>query len=189
MTHCRWIGITVLLAGLGVPAKAASGREAITTGQIAAAIGDAGLQVTASQVSLQTDVVAKTTAPILKVISVGAWAANSSSVRLACVSSEECLPFVVTVRRHPTDRADGAAIASNTQRSQHPSIETSTSKVVLRSGSPAVLLLEGGHVHIRLAVVCLQSGAVGQTIRVAGRERDHTYLAEVCSDGMLRGLL
>jgi hypothetical protein len=189
MTHCRLIEITVLFAALGIPAKAASGRELITAGQIASAIGNAGLPVSASQITLLTDVVAKSNAPALRVLSVGAWEANSSRVRLACVISEECLPFVVTVRRGQIDRSKGAVLASNPQPSQHPSVETSKSKVVVRSGSPAVLLLEGGHVHIQLAVICLENGIVGQTIRVAGRERDHTYLAEVCSDGLLRGTL
>ncbi len=189
MAHYRLVGITLLLAVLGVPAKAASRGEVITTGQIALAIGDAGMQVSASQITLPADVVAKTTAPLLRVVSVGAWAANSSRVRLACVISEECLPFVVIVHRGRSDRSDGAVIAANPQPPKHPSAETSKSKVVIRIGSPAVLLLEGGHVHIQLAVVCLENGVVGQTIRVAGRERGHTYLAEVCSDGLLRATL
>jgi hypothetical protein len=189
MTHCRLIDIAVLFAALGIPAKAASGGAMITAGQVAVAIGDAGLQVSASQITLLTDVVAKTGAPALRVLSVGAWEGNLSLVRLACAISDECLPFVVTVRRHQNDRSEGAVIASNPQPSQHSSVEASKSKIVVRIGSSAVLLLEAGHVHIQLAVICLENGVVGQTIRVAGRERDHTYLAEVCSDGLLRGTL
>jgi hypothetical protein len=189
MKRCRLIDITVLFAALSMPAKAASGRDPITTGRIALAIGDAGLSVSASQITLLTDVVAKTGAPALRVLSVGAWEGNLSLVRLACAISDECVPFVVTVRRHQNDRSEEAVIASNPQPSQHSSVATSKSKVVVRIGSPAVLLLEGGHVHIQLAVICLENGIVGQTIRVAGRERDHTYLAEVCSDGLLRGTL
>jgi len=187
--HCRLIEITVLFAALGTPAKAASGRELITTGQIASAIGDAGLQVSASQITLLTEVVAKTNAPALKVLSVGAWESNSSRVRLACVNSDECLPFVVTVRRSQNDHSGEVFIASNLQTSPHPSAENLKNKVVVRMGSAAVLLLDGGHVHIRLAVICLENGNIGQTIRVAGRERNHTYLAEVCSDGLLRATL
>jgi len=189
MTHRRWIEITVLFATLSMPATAASGRELITARQVASAIGDSGLPVSASQITLLTDVVAKTNAPALRVLSVGAWEANVSRVRLACAISDECLPFVVTVRRGQNDRSEAAVIASNPQLSQHPFVETSKGRVVVRSGSPAVLLLEGGHVHIQLAVTCLENGVVGQTIRVAGGERNHTYLAEVCSDGLLRGTL
>jgi len=189
MTHSRLVDITMLFAALSIPAKAASGREVITAGQVALAIGDAGLHVSASQVTLLTDVVAKTNAPALRVTSVGAWAANSSHVRLACIVSDECLPFVVTVRRPRNDSPEEPLISQNPQTPEHPTVETSRSKVVVRIGSPAVLLLEGGHVHIRLAVICLENGIVGQTIRVTGRERDHNYLAEVCSDGLLRGTL
>ncbi len=189
MTHSRLIGITVLFAALGIPAKAAFGREVITAKQIAVAIGDAGLQVSASQVTLLTDVVAKTNAPALRVLSVGAWEENSARVRLACVLSDECLPFVVTVRRFQSDRSEGAVLASNPQASQHPAVDASKGKFVVRSGSRAVLLLEGGHVHIQLAVTCLENGIVGQTIRVAGKGQEHTYLAEVCSDGWLRATL
>jgi hypothetical protein len=189
MTHCRLIDIAVLFAALGISANAASGRALITAGQVALAIGDAGLPVSASQITLLTDVVAQTSTPALRVTSVGAWEGNLSLVRVACVVSEECLPFVVTVHRYPNDHSEGAVIASNPQSAQRPSAETSKSKIVVRIGSPAVLLLEGGRVHIQLAVICLENGIVGQTIRVAGRERDHTYLAEVCSDGLLRGTL
>jgi flagella basal body P-ring formation protein FlgA len=52
-----------------------------------------------------------------------------------------------------------------------------------------VLVLDGGHVHIQLAVVCLENGVVGQTIRVAGRGHEQIYMAEVCSDGLLRASL
>ena len=189
MTHFRLMGITLIIAALGLPAKAASGREVITAGQIALAIGHAGMQVSASQITLPADVVAKTNAPGLRVVSVGAWMADSSLVRLECVISEECLPFVVTVHRDQSDRYAGSVIAAGVQPPKHASAESPGSRVVLRIGSPAVLLLEGGHVHIQLAVVCLENGAVGQTIRVVGREHGHTYLAEVCSDGLLRATL
>jgi hypothetical protein len=189
MTHSRWIDMAMLFALMGVPAKAASGREAITAAQIAVAIGDAGLQVSPSQITLLTDVVSTTRTPALRVLSVGYWQGNLSLVRVVCAVSEQCLPFVVAVRRHAGDPSEGAGIVSDPQPSQRLSVETSKSKLVVHIGSSAVLLLEGGHVHIQLAVICLENGIVGQTIRVSGRERNHTYLAEVCSDGLLRGTL
>ncbi len=189
MSHYRLAGITVLVAVLGIPAKGGSGREVITTGRIALTIRDAGIPVSASQITLPAEIVAKTREPALKVVSVGAWAANPSRVRLACVISEECLPFVVTVHRGQSDRPDGSSLPASAKPPKSPSVEYARSKVILRIGSPAVLLLEGGHVHIELTVVCLENGAVGQTIRVAGREHGPTYLAEVCSDGFLRATL
>jgi hypothetical protein len=189
MTHSRLIGITALFATLSLPAKAASGREAITAAQIAAAIGVAGMQVSAEQVTLLSDVVAKTDAPALRVESMGPWQGNLTRVRLDCVVSDECLPFVVTVRRSPKNDSGGEFVPSDRQPSRQSSIETPKSKVVVRLGSPAILLLDGGHVHIQLAVVCLENGAAGQTIRVSGKSQPRIYLAEVGSDGVLRGRL
>lgn len=188
MNHFRLIGITLVLATLSVPSRA-SGPVTITATQIAAAIGDTGLKVSAEQVTLLSDVVAKTNAPALRVASVGPWQADRAQVRLDCVVSDECLPFVVTVRRSQGNPSEGAFVASGLQASRRPPVETAKSKTLVHIGSPAVLLLDGGHVHIQLAVICLESGSAGQVIRVAARGRERTYLAEVCSDGTLRGTL
>jgi hypothetical protein len=185
----RLMGIAFLFAGLSLPVRAASNRESITTAQIADAIRAAGVRVYAGQVSLLSDVIARTNSPALAVESVGPWEGNLARVRMTCVSSEECLPFFVTIRRSRTDVSDDVFDASDFRALRHSPAEPPKSKVILRSGSPAVLLLDGGHVHIRLAVICLENGAVGQTIRVTGRAHEHTYMAEVCSDGSLRGTL
>ena len=189
MTHYKLIGITFLFAALSLPAKAASDREVITTAQIAAAIWDAGLKVSAEQVTLLSDVMAKTSAPALKVESMGLWEGNRAQVRLDCVISDECLPFVVTIRRSQKRDSEEEVAASERTPAQRSSVEAPKSKVIVRNGSLGVLLLDGGHVHIQLAVVCLENGLVGQTIRVASRGHEHTYMAEVCSDGLLRGTL
>jgi hypothetical protein len=189
MIHFRLIGIPLFLAALSLPAKAVSGRDAITTAQVAAAIKDAGLNVAAAQVTLLSEVVAKTSAPALRVESVGPWEGNLARVRLNCVISDECLPFVVTVRRSQRNDSEAAFVPSNEQASRRSPFETPKSEVVVHIGSAAVLLLDGRHVHIQLAVICLENGSVGQTIRVAGKGHEQTYLAEVCSDGLLRGTL
>lgn len=168
---------------------AAMSGEIITAAQVATAIRRAGLNVSAEQVALLSDVVAKSGGAALKVESVGPWQGDRASVRLGCIVSGECLPFVVTVRRNSKDSTEGPFIAAKEQASRRPDAEDSGSKVVVRIGSPAVLLLDGGHVHIQLAVICLENGVMGQTIRVAGKAHQQTYLAEVCSDGLLRGRL
>jgi hypothetical protein len=179
----------LLFAWMGLPAKAAAVREAITVAQVAAAIRDAGVNVSTDQVALLSDVVARTRAPALRVDSFGPWEGNLAPVRLECLTSDEGLPFVVTVRRSGTKNTEGGLVSSNPQPVRRSPVDPPKSKVVVRIGSAAVLLLDGGHVHIQLAVVCLENGAVGQTIRVTGRGHEHTYMAKVCSDGLLRGTL
>ncbi|MDQ2844715.1 MAG: hypothetical protein M3Y72_27470 [Acidobacteriota bacterium] len=189
MIHYRAVGITILLAALSLPAQAASGREAITAVQIAAAIEDAGIKASAAQITLLSDVVAKTSAPALKVMSIREGAGNLATVRMGCVLRDECLPFIVTVRRSQKDYSSRVPVIAEQQLSRRLPLDAPKSKVVLRTGSPAILLLDGRHVHIRIAVVCLENGSIGQTIRVTGKGRAQTYMAEVCSDGLLRGTL
>jgi flagella basal body P-ring formation protein FlgA len=44
-------------------------------------------------------------------------------------------------------------------------------------------------VHIRIAVVCLENGAPGQTIRVSSKDRRQTYTAKVIDEAVLRASL
>jgi hypothetical protein len=189
MKHHRLLGITLLLTAFSSPMEAATPGEIITAVQVATAIRRAGLNVSAEQVVLLSDISAKTVAPVLKVDSVGPWRGNFASVRLDCVISDECLPFVVTVRRNQGHVPGGLFVAATELPYQRSPVDAPRNKVFVRIGSPAVLLLDGGHVHIQLAVICLENGIIGQTIRVAGKARQQTYLAEVCSDGVLRGRL
>jgi len=189
MKHEKILGSLLLFAALNLPVEAATSREIITAAQVAAAIRNAGVDVSAGQVALPTYVVAKTGAPALRVESVGPWRGNIASVRLQCVVSDECLPFVVTVHTDQKSVVEGVFVAGNMKASRRPPIDAHSSGVVAHIGSPAVLLLDGGHMHIQLAVICLENGIVGQTIRVAGKAHQQTYLAEVCSDGLLRGKL
>jgi hypothetical protein len=189
MTLYKLIGVALLLSTWNLPAKAAYGRQFITASQIAAAINSTGLSVSTEQVSLLSDVTAKTSAPMLRVESVGAWEDNRSQVRLDCVNRDECLPFIVTVRRNRRANSQGVSIPPYPQVLGPSKVDAPISKVVVRIGSSAILLLDGGHVHIQLLVVCLENGSVGQTIRVTGKGREHTYMALVGSDGFLRGVL
>jgi hypothetical protein len=189
MTHYKLIVITALFAALSLRSEAASNHEAITTAQIAAAIWNTGLKVSADQVTVLTDVMAKTSAPALKVESMEPWDGHGLRVRLDCVNSDECLPFVVAVRRNQKNEPQKASAPSESPTSQRSHVDTPKTNFVVRAGSPAVLMLDGGHVHIQLAVVCLENGSVGQTIRVAGKGHAQTYMAEICNDGLLRGRL
>jgi hypothetical protein len=106
-----------------------------------------------------------------------------------CAVSEQCLPFFVSVRFNigsPLQPAIAAANGSSAGFS-HAGIDPKT--FVVRSGAPATLLLDGVHVHIRIAVVCLENGAPGQTIRVASRDHRQTYVAKVVDQAVVRASL
>jgi hypothetical protein len=81
------------------------------------------------------------------------------------------------LRSISTMRAGQTAVAHSDQPSglrfaNEPDPQT----FVVRAGSRAILLLDGGHVHVRLNVVCLENGAAGQRIRVEARTQSRRIL-------------
>lgn len=184
-----WDLITTLMLGAAValPAAAAPGRDPITTAQVAAAISGAGMQTSAQQVTLLTNVVATTSVPELKVQSMERWGDHGMKVRLGCANPEECLPFFVAVRGNDTN----TAVSADSDRSSNAlaRAKQDPKSFVVRSGTPVTLLIDSDRVHIKLSVVCLENGAPGQTIRVASKDHKQTYMAEVVDGSLVRGRL
>lgn len=186
MSHQRVVAIVVLWAAASFPAASQSKRFSITRDQVAAAINGSGMQVSAGQVTLLSNVVSATGSPALKVESVEKWGEQKLMVRLECANPGECLPFIVTVR--PSGGIPEPLGLSPQLRPASFSAKTRGTDAI-RAGSAAVLFLEGPHVHIQLSVVCLENGSIGQSIRVATRDRRLTFTAEILSDSTLRGQL
>ncbi len=197
--------LALVLPWLALPARpvlAASGFE-ITAAQVAGAIRNSGISISDGQVHLLSNVVARTGAPVLQVDSMLPMGSQKMMVRLSCVEGAECLPFDVTVRtgqipiagirRSQRTVVSGAAavsaLAPAPAPGQPPPANASGKSFLVRSGSPATLLLEGDKVHIRLLVVCLENGVAGQWIRVARKGNGKVFTAEVESPGVLRGSL
>ena len=108
---------------------------------------------------LLSDVVATSSAPKLKVESMQHWNDHQLKFRLDCVKAEECLPFFVAVRWSqtqplPRSSRDTSSTATNP-------VEPGSNSFILRSGSTAILLLDGDHIHIQIPVICLENGAIG----------------------------
>jgi hypothetical protein len=180
--------LTLIASGaLLFPAAAFAARSPITADEVATALNLAGMRATGKQVVLPADLVATSSTPVLKVESMELWGDHQLKARISCVKSEECLPFFVTVRGSQTEAvvpvvADHSAAAILRETSDSIS-------VVLHAGSRATLLLEGGHVHIQLPVVCMQNGTVGQTIRVSSPDHKQTYVAQITSANLVKGRL
>ena len=186
-TRYRLIAISILAAAAALSAAAAPVRDAITAAQIAAAISEAGMKVSARQVTLLTEVVSTDSAPILKVQSMEPWGNHQIKVRLSCARREECLPFFVAVRDN-----DQNLLQRVSEDSRGPSTARSRpdpKSFVVRSGTPATLLIDGERIHIKLSVLCLENGAPGQTIRAASMDHKQTYSAVVVDGTLLRGRL
>jgi hypothetical protein len=178
--------MAVLWAAVALPAAAQSNRLSITQSQVAAAIDGAGMQVSDAQVTLLSNIVSAAGNPALKVESIEKWGDGRDMVRLECANPGECLPFIVALRLS-AEQQERLALSSQLHPISFPAKPRASDAI--RAGSTAVLLLDGPHVHIQLSVVCLENGSIGQSIRVATRDRRLTFMAEVLSGSTLRGQL
>lgn len=182
----KWVTTSILAVAAALPATAASVRTAITASQIAAAINSAGMQISPRQVMLLTDVVAASDAPALKVQSMERWGDHQLRVRLGCSSQAECIPFFVGVRDADLNAKQLASSDSDRSTARE---KRDPKSFVVRSGTPATLLLDGERIHIQLSVICLEGGAPGQTIRVASKDHKQTYTAEIVDGSILKARL
>jgi hypothetical protein len=179
------------LAGWGQPQSEPQGPFAITSHQVAQALSANGIQIEDQQISLLAKVVSTEPAPLLDVLSVQPDEHQPSAkdrearslVKLACRLPASCLPFysLVSWPEGTAPRTLGAALdAPGAVLKAHLGI-------TMRAGAHATLVMNDGRSHIQVAVVSLESGATGQTIRVASPDHKQTYLAEVVSPNLLKG--
>jgi len=193
MTKNKLISGCIVLAAVTWPALAASEHYSIGAEQIAATVARMGVRIAPSQVTLLTDVVASTPHPALQVQFLQRSGADRFMVRMECESKEDCLPFIASVHVDQGEATQLAAVSSRLSVLKEPfSSSASGSRpesIVMRSGSPATLRLDGERVHIRIPVICLENGSTGQTIRATDKDRRRVYKAQVVADGVLQGRL
>jgi hypothetical protein len=183
----RWSILSLILsAAAALPALAGTAHYAITAEQVAAAVNSQGAQISPDQIALLTGVVANVAAPRLTVKSIDRMGPERAVARLECADTEQCLPFIVSIRLNTGANSD---VVSTLSRSTPTSSQTRPAPIVVRAGSPTILLLNGPHVQITLGVICLDNGAVGQTIRATDRDRRQIFTAHVMQGGVLEGRL
>lgn len=168
MMQRRSIFFLVFCTAAALPALGSPVRYAITADQVAAAVANQGMQVSPDQVVLLTGVVAHVAAPELKVKSVDRMGPQRAIARLECADSGQCLPFVVSIRLAENGSTD--LVSAPTHSSLPARSQFRPAPIVVRAGSTAILLLNGVHVHISLAVICLENGTPGQLIRATDRK-------------------
>ncbi len=182
----RSILLFALCAAAVLPAVAESGRYAITSGQVAAAVSGDGMPISPDQVTLPAEIVATVPDPVLKVKSIDLAGERRALARVECAIPQQCLPFIATLDFDTRLTTDPVPQSSH---GRFPAQTQQTSPTVVRAGAPATLLLEGTHVHITLPVVCLESGAMGQTIRARSPDHRQVYTVQVVREGVLEGRL
>jgi len=193
MTRFNLILACIVFAAVPWPAFAAAGQYSISAEQVAASVNRMGVQIAPRQVTILADAVSATPSPVLQVRSLERLDTDRFMARLVCENSSDCVPFMASIQ---VDRNGAAQLASISSR-QSPQVQQvlragpqpGPESIVIRGGAPAMLQLEGDHVQFRIPVICLQSGAAGQTIRATDKDHRRIYAAQVVSNGLLRGRL
>ena len=183
----RILPLSLFFCGLACRSATLAGRTPIAPEQVAIVMNAAGLHVTPQQVVLPGYVVASRRDPVLKIGEIEHWGDRRLRVRIECASREECIPFFVGVRgvEAAADLGEVGVGVMAPVRVAEPKASSGT--YLVRAGDLANLALEGPHLHIQLAAICLESGRAGQTIRVASKDRRQTFSAEIVSRNELKG--
>jgi hypothetical protein len=182
---------SIVMAGVTLPVMAATpGHYPISTGDVAATISASGMTVAPEQITFLTEVVATKPAPALKIRSVERIGSDRISARLECIQGDECLPFFVAIRTGGQSQEQIAAISTRYSITG----VAPRAAAVIRAGATVNLFLDGAHIHIRIPVKCLESGAPGQairvqTIRVDDKSDRLVYTAQVVDGSTVRGRL
>ena len=162
----------------------------IGAGQVAHALNAQGIEVRAGQVKMVARVVANRPEPDLVVLGAGvpagtyAGGGKLSWVKLGCRDPGVCLPFFVRVpvAPHATARRAGRRTAQ-----AQPDEEPARKAIEMHAGTRATLVLTGRQGRIELAVISLESGAMGHTIRVATPDYKQFYRARIVGADLLKG--
>ncbi len=165
-------------------------RFPITTLTIASALATPEAPVSPTQIALPTEITAADPSPALQLTSIERSGDRAARLRLACTVQKQCLPFFATLTWPDTASATTATAALRSQTRFQPSGQPPSEPAAIRSGAHATLIIDSNRIHIRVPVVCLENGAVGHTVRVAGLDdRKQIYRAEVLDADSLKGSL
>jgi len=128
---------------------------------------------------------------------------NTASQRwefaLRCFRPEDCVPFLVSVRREKTSSGQVVEEGNGGVR-RAPFLTESSTRVLakvgasveqhlVKPGQTAMLTWEQAGIRVVVPVTCLDAGGLGQFVRVRFKNAARTLLAEVVGAGTLRASL
>lgn len=178
---------SLLLLPVAAAAQASSaigGRQVIPPSAVAATLAQAGLSVPEARLHLPGSLSSQSDTPELKVTAAEQRSNGSLSVRFACRTAVECMPFFVTV--DPAD--DRGALAAFAERAQHqPSGAPRSDRASVAIGAHVTLQLTDAQMRIQMPAVAIDTGVPGAEVRVASLDRKHTWRGVVVDATTVRG--
>lgn len=192
---CAWNS-----ASLAAKADEARHRAPVMPAEIVKTMEERQMPTRGVQVRLAAAITAAVQKPRLEIETVMPVSPRELRMRMACSDRSQCLPFFA-IATYPED-VNPATLAIKPEHlvsvGDHPEPAAHAPSVssgaagqgvapMLRSGSPATLGFDAERVHVRIAVICLESGGAGDKIRVTTRDRKQVYVAEIVAPTLLKG--
>jgi hypothetical protein len=180
----------------GAMAQGVTGpRYPIANTDIAKELVVVGVNVNASQVHIPVGISATVASPKLEFVAAESMKDGQARLELRCAETSECLPFFATLDVNDAARvsaeirlkAGASATASRPTALQMRA--GSGSQTQLRVGSHAVLVIRAGHLDIHLPVMAIDTGAVGQQVRVCTLDRKKVFHGTVTAEGTVTGVM
>ncbi len=206
MHALAWLLLSAAALATTPPALAqAAPRSPVRSEQVLAAIQAHGWAIEGVQVVIAAPMTATVAEPALEIQSITMLTAHRVRLRMACRAHTACLPFFAIAtwpERTPPESLPpelrGRSAAGNEPlrgekqelHLQPPAVGPQrTTPPTLRAGAAATLVIDAERIHIRLQVVCLDSGVPGDKVRVTTRDHKQAYTAEIVAPTTLKGSL
>ncbi len=195
MFDLRWRSLPVLLWLLtAVPyataqkAEKLQSRFPVTSAEVVAALQRAGLPVSELTVQLPVAITAREQGPALEVRAAVRVNAKSLRLRVECRPAISCVPFFVAADFASDQAAQTALNLLHAGPGRIAPVATAEMPQV-SAGHRAVLLLQGGHTHITLPVIAIDTGHTGEEVRVTTLDRKQTFRGTVGAGDTVNGEL
>lgn len=157
----------------------------ISASQVAQALSLTGIHVSGNQVVLGVEDWAASASPVLDLLDTEPGSRkNRIWVRMGCHERQQCRPFYASV--FWSGPIPSSAMSKPAHGRTRP---VAVGPPVIRFGDHATLVVDDPRLHLEIAVIALQNGAVGQVIHLATPDRKQFYRGEVVSNSMLKGSL
>lgn len=189
------VAALVLLAGAATAQGLLGSRYPISGMDVVKELGVVGIDVEASQVRIPAGMTTASISPKLEIVMAEPMENNQLRVELRCSVVAECLPFFATLNVKEANLVStemrlrrGGATAASRQAALHVGA-TPTSQPQIKVGSHATLIIQDGHLDIRLQVLAIDTGALGQQVRVCTLDRKKIFHATVTGEGTVVGVI
>lgn len=178
---CAWV-----VAGCALAAGTAAAEETypVSASRVAEVFATEGVSVPASDISVPAGIATRRAEAELRIVSIAAAAGSARRywIKVECSETGDCLPFYVSVDS-TTPLASGVRqVSAGRLLPQHHA-----GAPAIRAGAHMMLVIHGDRTLITLSVVTLQSGDIGDVIRVETPDHKQILQGQIVNATELQG--